>query len=466
MSLMTLMRSVFIGFAVVVVILAVVVSRSSALHRDTPVFVQVSSQPTGDVGRIAGYTAEYWGFAASGDVMGNGNSGWQVFFFDLTMRVFQRLPGITQITFGSYSATSPSMSTRGSAVKPRLPVMVFEADGGLCGDLQNNCDIRNPNSGRQIFIYDTGSGRIRQVTRINGDAKNPHISGSGKFVLFDSTTNILGDSSIGTIPELYQGDVTRLGTLCSTLPCGGGSLGGVTKLTNGGGAHGSQSFNGNVIAFESAGDNANNGANPGTSHVYVIRKGVLKQLTSGTGTAGRRPTVSQNGKFIGFEWDRPATSGPPVSQIFVAKVRSQTVQMTQVTDGASGSHVPSIDPKARRMSFVSSADLLNIGSIGTQVFSYNVRRGKPVLEVSGGPSGSDISQSTTTAILGFASADDFTGTGNTTRQFFVANTFKEAPDAFDTPTPTRTKTPTPITTATPGPTTTEMPPAPTPTETP
>ena len=448
MSLIRVTRKLCIALAVVALVLVVVVSRSSALHRDTPVFVQVTSQTSGDVGQIAAYTPEYWGFAASGDVVGNGSTGSQIFFFDLTIRDFQQQQGITQVTFGPYNASNPSMSTRGSAVTPRLPVMVFEADGGLCGDVRNNCLIRNPTTGRQLFVYDTVSGIIKQATRINGDARNPQLSGNGHYVMFDSTTDFLGDGTTGVVPELYQGDLTRIGTSCTALPCGAGSLSGVTQITHGGGAHGSQSFNGKIIAFESAGDLLNHGANPGTSQVYVLRKGVLKQLTSGTGTAGRRPAVSQNGKFIAFEWDVPAAAGPPVSQIFIAKVRSQSVKLTQVTNGASGSHNPSIDPKARRLSFESTADLLGFGSVGNQVFSYNIRRGAPLLQVSGGLQDSNFSQSTTAAILGFASAGDFTGSGNTVRQFFVANTFRQAPGDFDTPTPTTTRTPT----ATPTPT--------------
>src|SRR5207237_1062582 len=135
MSLIRVTRNVCIALGMVALVLVVVVSRSAALHRDTPVFVQVTSQPSGDIGQIAAYTPEFWGFAATGDVLGNGSSGSQIYFFDLIKRVFDRLPGLTQVTFGPYHASNPSMSTRGSDVTPRLPIMVFEADGGLCGDL-------------------------------------------------------------------------------------------------------------------------------------------------------------------------------------------------------------------------------------------------------------------------------------------------------------------------------------------
>jgi Tol biopolymer transport system component len=454
----TVKTKVAVVCAVASAALVVGVTMVGALHRDTPVFVQVTNQASGQISATASYTPEFWAFVSSGDVLGNGNSSPNLFVLDLEQRVLQGLSGITQATFGPVNVSSPSVSKRGSFTVPRDPVVVFEADGDLCATAGNTCDgLFTVLPGRQIFLFDVPSGKLRQVTRINGDARNPHVSGHGRSLLFDSTTDFLGGGGTGVIPELYQGDLSRVGNTCPQLPCpSGGSLAGVTKLTNGGGAHGSQSFNGQVVAFESAGDLANGGANPGTTHVYSRKGTKLKQITTGSGLAARRPAVSQNGKFIAFEWDRQPVTGPPVSQLFVAKVRSQTVAMTQVTDGASGSHEPSIDPKARRVSFVSDADLLNIGSTNRQVFVYNIRR-RELLQVSGGATGADFASQTTAALIGFGSAGDFTGIGNTVPQFFVANTFQQAPNDFRTPTPTRTPTVTPTPTPTVTPTNTPRP---------
>src|SRR4051794_40177423 len=100
MSRLRFMRHSWFIVPLAVIALTFVASRSSALHRDTPVFVQVTTQTSGDIGHIGAYTPEFWGFAASGDVLSNGSTGSQVYFFDLTKRVFQGQQGITQVTFG------------------------------------------------------------------------------------------------------------------------------------------------------------------------------------------------------------------------------------------------------------------------------------------------------------------------------------------------------------------------------
>src|SRR5271169_5953794 len=86
---------------VAVAIVLVTATASLALHRFTPPFVQVTSMTSGGVGQLAGWAPDQWSFEANGDVLGNGNSSWQVFVFNLLDRDFAGIPGVTQVTFGA-----------------------------------------------------------------------------------------------------------------------------------------------------------------------------------------------------------------------------------------------------------------------------------------------------------------------------------------------------------------------------
>jgi Tol biopolymer transport system component len=426
----------------------------SALHRQTPPFIDVTQQSSGDIAGISAWTPEVWGFASSGDVIGNGNVEMSIFQYLHAHRVLGGARGIKQVSCGPFNALKPSVSKKGDLI-------AFEADGGLCAFAQNNCDsLASPTTGRQIFIYDPKTGQIRQITKCPGDCMNPNLSGNGKSLLFDSTTNLIGNGGIGSVRELYHGDLRRVGTTCPQLPCGTGPANpGLRRLTIGGGQNGSQSFNGKLVAFESRGDLLKTNANPGVQHIYVLntKRHELRQVTFGTLDA-RGPAMSQSGRFVAFAQDREfGAGGPVVSQIFLVKIAGKRTFVTQVTNGGFESFGVSMDPKGRRLSFTSSADLLGLGAPGNQIYTYNIKRNE-LLQITAAPNGATLTESTTAALLGFRSLDDFVGNGNTTPQFFVTNFFRQAPGDFPSPLP---GTPTPRPTfPTPTPTRTPVPGAP------
>jgi len=428
-------------------IVLITATASLALHRFTPPFVQVTSLASGEIGALSGWAPDQWAFESNGDVVGNGNADWQIFIFSLLDRDFAQTPGLTQVTFGAHNARHPSISRNGQFIEFRV---AFEADGDLCADSANVCDASaTPVAGRQIFIYSTATKLITQVTTVPGDCLNPNLSGNGRFVAFESTVDINGSGATGGIAELYQADTTRPSSTCRTLPCtpppGNPAAGtGIKRITVGGGTHGVQSFNGLGIAFESKGDLLNGGANPGPQHIYLLRKGVLTQLTTGSAEQGRNPSITQNGTLVAYEQDKLQQSGPPVSQIMMTKVRSKKTVLTVVTQGSAPSTGPSLSPNGRFLGFTSSGDLLGMGTPQNQVYTYNVRR-RLLSQVTAGPNGSQTAQTTLFILSAFTSSDDFKGNGNATKQFFVANPFRNAPKDFVTPI---LGTPTPI--ATPG----------------
>jgi len=417
-----------IGIALGAVLLAVGVG--TALHRQTPPFIEVSGQTGGDIGEISAFNPTYWAFVSSGDVIGNGNADRNIFDYQHALRVLGGIQGVKQLSCGPFDARKPS-------VAKRKDLIAFEADGGLCAFAQNNCNtLANPTTGRQIFMYEPKTGFIHQLTRCPGDCMNPHLAGNGKRLLFDTTTNLIGNGGIGTVRELYQADLRRIGTSCPQVPCGTGPANpGLVRLTVGGGQNGAQSFNGKLVAFESSADLLGNGSNPGVQHIFVVntKRADLRQITGGNLEA-RNPTISQSGRFIAYEQDQPlgGPGGPIVSQIFVVKSTRAKTEVNQITNGGAPSYGGDLDPKGRRIAFVSEADLLGLGAPGPQVYTYNIKRDE-LLQITAGPNGSGFVTSTTAALLGFRSADDFVGNGNATPQFFVNNFFRQAPGDFPTP---------------------------------
>ena len=439
-----------------------------ALHRFTPPFVQVTSQTNGDIGRGYSWVPDFTTFESNGDIVGNGNATWNIFLFDLPMRDYAGMSGLTQVTFGSFNARYPSLS-QALEFDTSKALISFEADGNYCTLPENNCDANaTPSGGRQVFVYGLDSHTTRQVTAGPGDCTRPQISGFGRKFVFESTTDLLGTGAIGTVPELYEGDLSLIGPDCPQLPCPAGNdrfgrpkLRGLEQITTGGGSNGSINYNGRVIAFESRGDIANNSMNPGVQQIYVWNKGTLRQVTMGAYDS-RNPTVnSLGGRIIAFEQDVPVSGGGTVAQVRIGKIsRTRGTTIMWSTGGAGNSVTPRVDTKGMRIAFSSNTNLLGDQSAGPKnhVFVYDLHR-KNLIQITSGAAGGDSVVPSPYQLMSFVSSDDINGTGNSTRQLFVANYFEDAPLDFVTPfpgtptapgsTPQPSATPTPEPSATP-----------------
>jgi Tol biopolymer transport system component len=415
---------------------------SFALHRFTPPLVQVTSMTGGEIGKLITQFPDQWVFESNGDPVANGSTGWQIFVFDLLQRDFAGQPGLSQITFGPHNARNPAISRNGQYVNFGV---AFEADGDLCADPLNACDaLSSPTTGRQIFVYSTADGLIRQVTKGPGDCQNPSLSGNSEWLVFESAADLLGDGTVGNVSEVYHAHLTKLSPDCTQLPCPNNpNLAeqdpALKRLTVGGGTHPVLNFNGKVAAFESRGDLAHGGAHPGTQQIYALTNviatnGVLTQLTNGT-TDARVPSINQNGTRIAFEWDQMGPSGL-VSQIYWAKTRpKRPTLITQVTNGPLPSQGPSLAVNGRRLTFASAADLLGRGTgSNMQIFQYYIPR-RALVQFTQAPNGAQTGQSTVFALFGFVSADDLRQNGNVTPQVFVGNPTRNAPPDFKTPFP-------------------------------
>src|SRR6266481_3597964 len=374
-------RRTALPLLVLLALVLAVPGTSVALHHFTPPVVPVipNTVRRGDIGRLVAPFPDQWVFESNGDPLGNGNVDWQIFLFDLLERDFAGITGISQLTFGSYNPRNPMMSRNGQFA---IFDVTFEADGGLCADPQNNCGASaSPAPGRQIFVSAVRTQKIYQITDVAGDCHNPSLSGNGRWLVFESSADVLGDGMVHTVPELYKVDLTQVCPDCvpllPTIPNTGPPI---ARVTTGGGTHGVLDGTGKTIVFESRGDLAGGGAHPGTQQIYVVAKGSLTQLTRGT-TDARTPSVSSSGTKIAFEWDQPSSTGP-MSQIYWAKFRlGHPIIFTQVTKGNAPSQHPSLGYNGRRLTFVSSADLVGQGTQGVpQVFQYRIGHLKTITQ--------------------------------------------------------------------------------------
>lgn len=437
---------------------------AAALHTQSPPVTQVTTQTSGTIGKSAVWGDVFWTFQASGDSLGNGNVTPELFTYEHDLRTLGGALGVTQITCGGFTPDNPSISTPSFG-----NVIAFDAAGTLCSDGRNNCmppfDASNP--ARQVFAYYPDSKQIRQLTRCPGDCVKPHLSQNARMIVFESMSDVLGTNGGNPLAttNVYQGSLRSIGSSCPFLPCAPGRFDrGVKNLTPiGGGRNPSQNFSGKYVAFESDGDPLNNGANPGVPHVYIlnVKKGSLEQVPPGSTLPARKPSLDQGGRRVVYEIDVPRP-GPPasvVTEIYASKTRSNRSALTMsLTPGASAnSFNPSMGATGRRMTFTSAADLLQHGTTGNQIFGYSfIGQGyttKHLLQVTGGPSGSDLSAQSAFLFAGFTSSDDFIGDGNAMPQFYVANLYRRAPGSVMSPFP---GTPTPHPTNTPRPTATPV----------
>jgi hypothetical protein len=456
---MTKRRLLWTTLAAASFVAALVAPRVSfALHAQSPPVTQVTQQTSGTVGESAVW-GNNWAFIASGDSLGNGNSTPELFLYEHILRVLGGALGVSQITCGGFQPAHPSITT------PSMGnVIAFDAAGGLCGDPRHNClpPFDTSAAGRQVFVYYPETSRIRQITRCNGDCVNPHISEGGRFIVFESSADVLGTN--GGLPlattNVYQGNMKSLGPNCPFLPCAPGlanpSLKNLTPV--GGGRNAQQNFTGKYVTFESDGDPLATGT-VGIPHVYLleVKSGLLQQIPPGNAAPARNPTIDQGGRRVAYEIDtmRGAPSPGVVTEIWTSKIRKNRTPLTMslTPNAPASSFKPNIAPAGKRVAFVSTADLLNFQSTGNQLFVYTLIGSKydkkNLLQVTAAPTGIDSPTQSSYVFTGFSSSGDFIGNGNTVPQFYVANLYRRAPGNPPSPYP---GTPTPKPSATPHPT--------------
>lgn len=213
------------------------------------------------------------------------------------------------------------------------------------------------NEAHDIFVHDMQIGTTRRVSvsstgeQGNGGSYSSDISGDGQWVVFRSdATNLVPNDTNGRtdifLHNLLTGETTRLSVSASGEQADKGSND--PTISN----------NGRYVAFRSAAENLLPGYEI-YEHVYVrdLQTGEIKRASvwsDGYPMVGwaEAPTISDDGRYVAFEFDDRGDS-MPIRWIYVRDlVTSQTIEITVGDSEGQGSPFnPSLSADGRFLAF-------------------------------------------------------------------------------------------------------------------
>ncbi len=377
--------------AIVMLLALLLPCPASGFHYVTPQLLQVTPvEPgAGNIGTARWAGLRYVVFDSDAALLGGGTTGRQVYLFDLQERDLQGGPALYQLTSGPGDYQRATGSKNGRLV-------VYDGQPGGEGS-------------RQLFLFDRRTDNVYQLTDGEGDSLNARMDDVGRTIVFESSADFFNSSL--TEPQIYAIDLRKLNTGCP-YPCATTGHAGLRRITDSGSNRNAVTSNGGkVIAFETTPPG-------GETQIYVFdsRTGTTKALSQGPG-ASRNPSISRNGAQIAFESD----TDPSGTQIYVRKRKRDVPE--QITHAPIGhSTLPSMSTTGRALAFVSSDDLLDNGSSGPQVFSYDIR--KHILTQVTSIEGTVAEPAYASGVfVTFISNGDLLGNGSTGPALFLVNLY-------------------------------------------
>ena len=308
---------------------------------------------------------------------GNADGNAEIFLYDTTTGAFTQ---ITNTTGGPTTANqNPDISGDGSRI-------VFRSNRDLTPGSPGNAD-----GNVQIFLYDIGTSTFTQITNSSdednvGAAGSPKLNANGTRIVFSSNSDLVPGSpgNADGNQEIFLYDTTT-----STLSQITNSTGDSSEANTSPGIDGS----GTRIAFRSnrdlIPDTPGNADNNGEIFLYDTTTATLTQVTSSTGFEGtpfdRTVAISAGGARIVFVSTADLTPGSPGNadangEIFLYDITTGTLtQVTNTSTVSDNSLLPSINAAGTMIAFGSRADLTP-GSPGNadnnvEVFVYDVTAG-------------------------------------------------------------------------------------------
>lgn len=362
--------------------LGVLLSRSdsAALHLKSPIITQITDRPAQMLGS-AHFTqvSNVMLFHSDADLLDNGNTVPQIFLFDTAKRILKKSRAFYQLTKGDQGSFNPSGS-------PRASTFAFHSAGDL---------LANGSVGRQIFmarqVHFKHPEKIKfvQITKGVGESYDALLNFSGRYILFTSTGD-LNNQSLPAGPHLYRAEHRKLrNSRCGSYPCPlGGANPGLDLVTTATATDPAINPAGNLVAFVSTEDAAQNHCVNGAKQIYLkdfATNAPITQLTFGQADSVN-PTFSRDGKLIFFESSGDLLlNGNTRTQIFMLDLTQIPYKLTQVTFGTDGD---STDPApgpggATRLYFTSTADLDNSGVSGVKrLYVLEFRQGNRIYRLS------------------------------------------------------------------------------------
>src|SRR5262245_16375395 len=232
----------------------------------------------------------------------------------------------------------PSLNANGTRI-------AFESTADLTGN--------NPDRSSEIFLFDSPTGTLTQLTASNEYSFYPSINAEGTRFACAAPADLPGGNPDGNA-EIFLVDTTT-----ATL----------TQLTASSGASGltpSINADGTRIAFASAADLT--GGNPdGSFEVFLVdtATGTLAQLTASS-QHSFYPSINADGPRIGFQSRADLTGGNPDGSFELFLVDTTTGALAQITASNEYSFNPSINADGTRIAFASAADLTGDNPDGSE----------------------------------------------------------------------------------------------------
>ncbi len=376
---------------------------AAAFHYITPPLLQIPP-----VGQHPG-TIQHpsWGglrhvlFDSDADLLSNGSTGRQIFFFDLQTRDVQGVLALTQLT------TAPADDNQRAHTGRKAVSIVYDARIGGVGP-------------RQLMLLDRRTGMLHQLTDGGGDSLNAAIDEGERMIVFESTADLLGAGAGGT--QIYSIDLRKTLLGCP-FPCLASGNAGLTQITTktGNNRNAVTSNSGKFIYFESDADLLNIGQTESQIYLYDSRGTGLSLVSHGPG-ASRNPSVTRDGGRLVFESDADltglATGG---TQLFLYRRNKASLrQLTAVPGGACTA--PAVSSNGHAVAFLSSDDLLSNGSTGPEVYSYDLKKDS-IVQVTDAPSSVSAPAYASGVFTVFLADGDLAGNGSPGTQLLLTNLF-------------------------------------------
>jgi Tol biopolymer transport system component len=275
----------------------------------------------------------------------------------------------------------------GYSVQPSI-----SGDGQVVAFTSSAVDLVDADSNEtlDVFVHDLRTGRVELVSRGSQgelgdrDSFSPSISADGRYVAFSSRATTFDARDHNDAPDIFRHDrLTRRTILVSVSSAG--------QVGDGASVQPSISADGQVIAFTSLASNLDDGDGNAEADVFVRDEGAsTTELVSrgldgrAAGGASSEPALSADGRVVAFTSaadDIVPDDKNDCDDVFVRSLEDGAVRAVSVApDGrpaAGHSHGGSISADGRRVAFLSDAEDLTQGAVGSLAGAAGVAGGEP-----------------------------------------------------------------------------------------
>ncbi len=388
---------------IVVVLLVLRAVPAAAFHYITPTLVQIPpvAQNPGAIHNPRWGGLRYVLFDSDADLLNNGSAGRHIFIFDLQLRDVLGSPALTQLSAGSVEDNQRPRTGR------RAIQIAYDARPGGVG-------------ARQIMLIDRRTGVRTQLTNGALDSLNASVDDAERIVVFESQADFFSTGVGGT--QIYKIDLRKAFLGCP-FPCAQTGNAGLTQITKklGTSRNAVTSTGAKSVVFESNADLLGLGQTENQVYLYDGKSGVTLLLSHGPGAA-RNPTVTRDGGRIVFESDANLTgSGTGGTQLFLHRRTKST--LTQITNAPGGACTkPSVSSNGHAVAFISSNDLLGLGTTGPEVYSYELKKNY-LAQLTNAPASVGEPAYASGVFTVFLADGDLAGNGSPGTQLYLVNLF-------------------------------------------